>query len=343
MDPKSAGVPIRPFRLLSSQFGGLTGNYKTIIGEWTSADEEAAAEMDGLRGSWTGANNALRIFSILMVSSRNDTGQSSPIRCEATANSMKSMGNSAEGVEPQPNEGVHYAGAHDADLILHDPLDEFLAMPARLPKHMPWRPMEECHTRRIHIADPESIMGKKGASNIAVWIKDEEQSATRYSGSVQMGYFTHFDWYQPSSRPPRSKMFRLGLLPLTVVTASAAPLFYSWPCSSHFSMYPDLLQMDPGQDLQTAALLDQVKAVTGSVPVLVFAIFLYCLLAGLFYFLHIRSRSQELIFSGTLAITTAMGYMSGLTTPEILFSLLPWTCLLALCFAVWSGRPTVQQ
>ncbi|KAK7958204.1 hypothetical protein PG996_010355 [Apiospora saccharicola] len=294
---------------------------------WISADQEAAAEVDGLRGSWTRANNALMIFSILMASRRNHAGQSFSIRRESTESSVKSMGDASEGVEPRPDEGVHCAGAHDVAHSLLNPLGEFLAMPARIPQHMPWRPMEECYIRRIHIPDSESIMGKRGGQQY----------------SVRNGHFTHFDWYQPSSRPPRSKLFRLGLLPLTVVTASAAPLFYSWPCSSHFSLYPELLPLDPGKDPQTTALLDQMKSVMGSVPALVFAIFLYCLLAGLFYFLHIRSRSQELIFSGALVITTAMGYMGGLTTPEIVFSLLPWTCLLALCFAAWSGRPTVHQ
>ncbi|KAK8052083.1 hypothetical protein PG993_003468 [Apiospora rasikravindrae] len=267
--------------------------------------------MEKLRDSLTKASSVLQLLSALIGSSTHETSRSSRTPFEAIEDSAKSMGNVLKDVETQLNEAVQCARS------LHD----------RTPRGHAWRDLP------FTISNSSAVRCTKPRDQIYAVVGLAKEDNPLRSGRLEA----------IEACMERLRFCRTHL-DTSVATASAAFLSYYWPRINEFNLHPEHLQTQPNQNLQaTPALLENVESALGSVPVLIAVLFLYCLAGGLFYFLYIHSRSQELIFSGFLAITTSIGFLSGLSAPEIVFRLLPWTCLSAIVLAALPGRPAVQH
>ena len=84
--------------------------------------------------------------------------------------------------------------------------------------------------------------------------------------------------------------------------------------------------------------IEMTGSILEPVSVLIASILLYCFSSGLFYFFHIHTRAQELLFASIPIITAEIGFISGISSPEIVLRLLPEAGILAMIVAALPGR-----
>lgn len=163
-----------------------------------------------------------------------------------------------------------------------------------------------------------------------------EQCTSGDSNSRDMETLILPTWSQTSfSQPSRSTIYLLSLFLIIVSATTGALLFCSQFPAPEEGSNPPRTYKGPIQD-------QGPKPSSDSVPVIMAAIYIYCLAGGFLYYLNIRSRSEQSILSGVLMIATVIGFICGLSFPEIVFRLLPWVYISGVVLAGYSGNLEVS-